>query len=123
MSTKEVAGLVAPGRYAVGHGVYLQISQWSTRAWLFRYVRDGKARHMGLGSAEYVTLAEARAKGFEARRLLITGVDPLEAKRGAVLERAKAAVKTKTFRECAEAYIKAHETGWRNGRSSAQWHQ
>jgi integrase len=122
-SAKEVARLTAPGRYSVGHGVYLQISQWSTRAWLFRYVRDGKARHMGLGSAEYVTLAEARAKGFEARRQLIAGVDPLEAKRGAALDRAKAAIKTKTFQECAEAYIKAHEAGWRNGQSARQWHQ
>src|SRR5262245_10289301 len=104
-SAKEVAQLTAPGRYAVGHGVYLQISQWNTRAWLFRYVRDGKARHMGLGSAEYVTLAEARAKGFEARRLLIAGVDPLEAKRGVALDRARSTLKTKTFRECAEAYI------------------
>jgi hypothetical protein len=122
-SAKEVAKFTAPGRYAVGYGVYLQISQWNTRAWLFRYVRNGKARHMGLGSAEYVTLAEARAKGFEARRMLIAGLDPLEAKRGAATERARAAIRTKTFRECAEAYIAAHEAGWRNGKNSAQWSQ
>jgi integrase len=122
-SAKEVAKFTAPGRYAVGHGVYLQISQWNTRAWLFRYVRNGKARHMGLGSAEYVTLAEARAKGFEARRILIAGLDPLEAKRSAATERARAVIRTKTFRECAEAYIAAHEAGWRNGKNSAQWSQ
>src|SRR5262249_38313660 len=37
--------------------------------------------------------------------------------------RARAAVKTKTFKDCAEAYIDAHEAGWRNGASSKQWRQ
>jgi integrase len=27
-----------------------------------------------------------------------------------------------TFRECAEAYIAAHQTGWRSARHGAQWH-
>jgi integrase len=120
---REIDRITARGRYSVGHGVYLQVSKWSTRSWLFRYVRDGRARHMGLGSAEYVTLAEARAKGFEARRQLINGIDPLAAKHGEARARAVAAIKTKTFRECADQYIAAHEAGWRNGASTEQWTQ
>jgi Arm DNA-binding domain len=67
-SIKELAKINKPGRYAVGHGCYLQISQWGTRSWLLRYVRGGKSRNVGLGSCTYVTLAEARQKAFEAQR-------------------------------------------------------
>ena len=50
LSARAVAALTEPGRYAVGHGAYLQISEWRTKSWIFRYVRNGKARHVGMGS-------------------------------------------------------------------------
>jgi integrase len=119
---KELAKLSRPGRYAVGHGAFLQISQWNTRAWIFRYVRNGKAHHLGLGSAEYVTLAEARQRAYEMRRaMVLNGIDPLEAKRAAKHERALATVRSKTFKQCALDYITAHEGGWRGDRSRRQW--
>jgi integrase len=122
-SAREIDALTEPGRYAVGHGVYLQISTpWKTRAWIFRYMRDGKARHMGLGSAEYVTLAQAREKGYALRQqLILNGVDPLEAKRVSRHERVLAGARDKTFRQCALDYIAAHEDGWRGDRSRKQW--
>jgi Arm DNA-binding domain len=122
-SAREIDALTEPGRYAVGHGVYLQISNpWKTRAWVFRYTRGGKARHMGLGSAEYVALAQAREKGYALRQqLILNGVDPLEAKRVSRHERMLAGARDKTFRQCALDYIAAHEDGWRGDRSRKQW--
>ncbi len=120
-SAAVVAKLTAPGRYAVGHGAYLQISERHTRAWVFRYVRNGKARHLGMGSAAYVTLAEARERAFEYRRMLVTGIDPLEAKRTATHEQRIAAVRAKSFKQCALEYIAAHEAGWRGDGSRRQW--
>jgi integrase len=122
-NAKEVAGFTARGRYACGHGLYLQVSEWGTRSWIFRYMRDGKARHLGLGSAIYVPLATARDRAFKLRQGLIAGIDPQEAKREEHTARATAAVKSKTFKECADAYVAAHEAGWRNGKSSTQWRQ
>jgi integrase len=121
LSGKEVSQLSAPGRYAVGHGCYLQISQWHTRAWVFRYRVAGKCHHMGLGSCDYISLAEAREKAFELRRDLIRGIDPLTAKRSAAREIAKAATPRPTFRECAREYIAAHEGMWRGDASRKQW--
>lgn len=121
LSAAAVAKLTKPGRYAVGHGVYLQISKWRTKAWLLRYIRDGKPHAMGLGSAEYVSLKEAREKGYEARRQLIAGIDPLEAKRAAKRERLLAGVRHKTFKQCALDYVAAHEDGWRGNASRRQW--
>ena len=48
LSAVAVVKLTKPGRYAVGDGAYLQIAAGGTKAWIFRYQRDGKARHMGL---------------------------------------------------------------------------
>src|SRR5262252_6329713 len=96
LSARALAALTEPGRYAVGHGAYLQISKWNTRAWIFRYVRNGKARHVGMGSCEYVTLQEARERAYEYRRLLAKGNDPLEEKRAGVRERKKAETRATT---------------------------
>jgi integrase len=68
-----------------------------------------------------ITLAEARDKAIDARRLLANGIDPID-QRGA--ERAAArieAAKAVSFRECAVQYIAAHQAGWRNAKHAAQW--
>jgi integrase len=122
-SAATVAKLTKPGRYAVGHGCYLQISQWRTRSWVFRFTRDGKARHIGLGSCDYVSLAKAREKAIECRRLLADGIDPLEAKRNARLEQRLAATRSRTFKQCAVDYVTEHEGNWRGDRSRRQWLQ
>jgi integrase len=122
-SAKEVAKLTKRGRYAVGHNVYLQVSEWGTRSWLFRYRVGGTARHMGLGPYDLLTLAEARERGYQARRQLLAGIDPLTEKRTARRERLLATVHAKTFKECAAAYIAAHESGWKGSASRKQWQQ
>jgi Arm DNA-binding domain len=61
-----VSKLTKPGRYAVGHGVYLQITGGRGRSWVFRFEREygGKrrGRHIGLGPCALVSLAEARRR-------------------------------------------------------------
>ena len=65
------------GKVADGGNLYLQDGS----AWVFRYERDGRERFMGPGSALDVTLAEARDRARDARRLLARGVDPLAERR------------------------------------------
>jgi integrase len=120
-----IAKIKCPGRYAVGNGVYLQITGEAGRSWVFRYEReyDGRrrGRHVGLGPCELVSLAEARARGLELRRLLLNGVDPLDQKRASRQQALAVAARQVTFRECAERYIASHETGWRNAVHRKQW--
>jgi integrase len=121
-TAREVAKHTEPGRYAVGHGLYLQISEWHTRSWIFRYQRNGVARHMGLGSCEYVSLAQARQRAYELRQqLILNNIDPLEAKRANRLASVLASTRDKTFQQCAIDYIAAHEDSWRGDRSRKQW--
>ena len=116
-----VGRLTKPGRYAVGDGTYLQVSKGGVRSWLFRYALAGRQRCMGLGPVALVSLAEAREKGREARKLLLDGIDPLEER---VTRRRQAALEAATcltFRECAERFIASNEAGWRNAAHRKQW--
>jgi hypothetical protein len=121
LSALRVARLTKPGRYGDGGGLVLQVSKWSTKAWLFRYERDGRERQMGLGPASDVSLAVARQKATDARRLLLDGIDPLVARNEARSHARAQAQRGATFKECAERYIAGHEAGWRNAKHRAQW--
>ena len=68
-----------PGFYPDGRQLYLQVSPTGSKSWLFRFARQGRERWMGLGPVPDVSLAEARQKAFDARRVLREGVDPIEA--------------------------------------------
>jgi integrase len=121
-SAREIAAITKRGRHAVGHGLYLQVSEWNTRSWIFRYTRDGVQRHMGLGSVEYVTLQQARQKAFELRQeLILNGVDPLVSKHEDKRAKLLASTRAKTFKQCALDYIAAHEDSWRGNHSRKQW--
>jgi len=70
-----------PGLYHDGHGLYLQVSAFDTKSWIFRFMRDGVARKMGLGPLHAVTLADARQRAAAARRALLDGIDPIDARK------------------------------------------
>ncbi len=107
-----------PGQYGDGGGLYLQVKP-SGASWLFRYKVAGKGRLMGLGPERDVSLAEAREKARDARRLLLDGKDPLAEKRASTA--AGAAAAGTSFRKVTERYIAAHGAGWRNLKHAAQW--
>ena len=110
-----------PGRYADGGGLYLQVGPTGGRAWLFRYMLSGKSREMGLGSINTVDIAQARTEATECRRLVLAGIDPIEARKTGRMQALIDASRSKTFKQCAKAYIEAHQTGWKNAKHAAQW--
>src|SRR5881409_3359382 len=81
-SAKDLAGKTR-GAYAVGFGAYLQVAKGGSRSWLFRFQRDGVAHNLGLGSAVYTTMEEARDAAFELQRRLRRGEDILSDRRPA----------------------------------------
>jgi integrase len=120
LTALAVAKITKPGRYAVGEGAYLQVSERG-RSWVFRYHRDGRGRHVGLGPASLVTLAEARDKARAFRKLLLDGIDPL-ANKAAIRQKARLdAAKAITFKDAAESYIAAHEQSWGSADHRKQW--
>lgn len=121
LSATKVTKLTKPGFHGDGGGLYLQITKGGVKSWLFRYMKNGNARGMGLGPLHTVSLADARVLALAARKQLLEGVDPLDAKEQHRASSKAAAARTKTFDDCAEAYIEAHRSGWKNAKHADQW--
>ncbi len=64
-----------------GHGLYLLVHPTGAKYWRLKYRIAGKEKGLALGVYPEITLAEAREKQAEARKLISNGVDPVEAKR------------------------------------------
>jgi len=115
-AVEKLIRAAVPGTTGDGQGLYLQIAKNGTASWLFRYQLHGKRRNMGLGPCADVTLAEARNRAADARRLLTVDRDPLAARdeeRVAPREaqRLKEARRI-TFETLAKEYLQAHGGGW-----------
>ena len=117
----EVSRLRADGAYAVGGvpGLYLQIIGGS-RVWVFRFVHM-RRRRMGLGSYPLVSLAEAREAARTALKLRNSGVDPIQSRRDVRAAARLADAHQLAFDKAADAYIREHESTWRNHKHAMQW--
>lgn len=109
------------GFHADGGNLYLQITEAGVKSWVLRYMLKGKAKTMGLGAVHAVTLAEAREKAADCRKLISAGIDPLTARKSEQTKAEVEAAKTQTFRQCAEAFIASHKDAWRNAKHVWQW--
>ncbi len=121
LSVKAVAAKRLPGYYADGGGLYLQVSLVDTKSWIFRFTLSGKTRDMGLGPLHTIGLADARSAAADCRKLLLNNIDPIEARKQGRVRLALEAASSKTFDECAAAYIKSKRAGWKNAKHAEQW--
>jgi integrase len=121
LTSLAVKNVKKPGLYRDGRGLYLQVSTFGTKSWLFRFMRDGVARKMGLGPVHTVPLTDARKRAMEARRALLDGIDPIEARKMRRAEERLDKAKAMTFKQCAERYIAAQEASWKNDKHREQW--
>lgn len=111
-----------PGYYADGEGLYLQVTKAGNKSWVFRYSFEGQKREMGLGPFPSITLKDAREQLAHHRTVLKKkGKDPIdERKRERALSR-EASKGLKTFKECAEDYIRQKRGEWSNAKHEKQW--
>lgn len=65
-------------KMADGGGLYLEVSAKGSKYWRMKYRRpsDKKEDRLAFGVWPTVTLAQARAKRDEAKKLLVQGIDP-----------------------------------------------
>ena len=64
-----------------GFGLYLEVTPAGSKLWRQKYRFAGKEKRLAHGSYPTVTLAEARERREEARKLLSKGLDPAEHRR------------------------------------------
>ncbi len=117
LTARSIATAKKPGRLADGANLYLRIDRAGGKRWIFFYRLNGKQREAGLGGANYLGLAKAREIAIGMRELLAQGIDPLDARRA---DRRATAARV-TFGHCADAFLAAKESSWRNAKHRAQW--
>jgi integrase len=108
------------GIYNDGGGLHLQIDRNGARSWIFRYGAQGR-HYLGLGPLHTITLAEARERARDCRKLLLEGRDPIAEKRARKAAARIDAAKTITFADAAATYINSHHAAWKNEKNRTQW--
>ncbi|MEO8777685.1 MAG: integrase arm-type DNA-binding domain-containing protein [Rhodanobacter sp.] len=87
-----------PHKLADGGCMYLEVMPTGAKYWRLKYRHGGKEKRLALGVYDRVTLAAARNRREDARRLLADGVDPGAARKQAKQGEAEAvAVAADTF--------------------------
>lgn len=117
LTALNVAREKTPGRYGDGAGLYLLIDPNGSRRWQMIFRHGGKQREMGLGSAAVFSLAEARAKRDEVRRLIAEGRDPIAERR----KPDPAAIQAVTFDAFVDQLVPEISKGFKNDKHKAQW--
>ena len=129
LSNVEVNRISSVGWHAVGGvaGLLLQVRKPSQqdaptpRSWILR-VRVGNERQIiGLGAYPQVSLAQAREKAKVLTQDARQGIDLRAQKRAQRSSMIAAASKSKTFAECANAYMDAHSEDYTSDKHRKQW--
>jgi integrase len=119
LSARTVATISKPGRHSDGAGLYLVVDPSGAKRWLFLFRWQGKLKEMGLGGLSSVSLADAREKAGDARKLVASGQNPIEEKRRAKAE----STSRTTFGRFADDLVAELSKGFRNDKHKWQWSQ
>jgi integrase len=129
LTALEVKRIKTAGMHAVGGvaGLLLQVRMRdgsdvpSARSWILRTRLGAERIHMGLGPYPTVGLSEAReaarARLLECRQ----GINPIQKRKADRSALLATQAKAKTFKEVADAYIKAHTKAFSNEKHRQQW--
>lgn len=122
LTVKGVEAKSDPGMYGDGGGLYLRVGPTGAKSWIVRTVIHGKRRELGIGSADLVTLADAREKATALRKVARAGGDPDADRKAAERAAKEAAARDRmTFGKAAEAVYAKLLPGWRNGKHAETW--
>jgi integrase len=97
-------------------GLYLQVEPSGSKLWRLKYRYVDKERKLALGTYPEVTLAQARERQLDARRLLANGIDPGEHRKQA--KRAAKVAAANTFEAIAREWFLKFSSGWAKSHSS-----
>ena len=118
----EVKAAREPGKtYADGGGLLLVVKPARreggspSRSWVLRIQVAGRRRDFGCGSADRVSLKEAREKAASIRKEYEAGLDPVAEKRK------RHAPAVPTFKAAATQYHAENKGSWRNVKHRADW--
>ncbi|MBU2941887.1 tyrosine-type recombinase/integrase [Shimia thalassica] len=117
--TKKLVENLGAGRHGDGNGLYLVVDPSGARRWIVRVVVKGLKNKnggplrtdFGLGSADLVTINQARERALEYRRMARQGLNP----------RYNAQQDVPTFEEVAQQVHIERLPTWKNVKHGQQW--
>jgi integrase len=121
LTARKVETAKAPGMYADGGSLYMRVAPGGSKQYVFRYIRGGRLHDMGIGPTHTLSLAEARERATEARKLLLDGIDPLANKRTGLAALRAADAKAMTLQQCVDGFIRDNEASWTNLKHRREW--
>jgi integrase len=123
LSDRKISTTKKPGYQCDGGGLYLQVSQYGSKNWVFRFkspelLRD---REMGLGNLDTWSLAEARERARECRQAVSLGVDPIEERRRKRDQVRATLAERVLFKDAVDDFLSLHNGEWKNDKHRKQW--
>ncbi|HFZ8993827.1 TPA: tyrosine-type recombinase/integrase [Citrobacter freundii] len=102
-----------PYKLSDGGGMYLEIFPNGTKSWRMKYRVGGKEKRVVFGVYPSVTLAEARTKREEAKKILAAGGDPGQEKQAE--KQAKVLAVSNSFERMALEWHEHKRPNWSKG--------
>jgi integrase len=93
-----------------GEGLFLVIMPSGSKYWRLRYFFAGKEKVLALGVYPHISLAEAREKRAQARKMIAAGRDPSDEKKEA--KRAAESKSANTFEAIGREWFEKRKHGW-----------
>lgn len=121
LTALDIKNANTPGFYPDGGGLYLQVSRFGTKNWIYRFTINGVTRDMGFGSINTWSLAEVRERVRESRQLVSQKIDPIQRVRQSRLAEQDRLSRLKTFSWCAAQCHERLKPKWKNAKHAAQW--
>lgn len=118
IEVKKAKATDKPQKLSDGGGLFLLVQTNGGKYWRLAYRFAGKQKTLALGVYPDVTIADARARRDDARKLLANGADPGEVKQDA--KRATLAAIVNSFETIAKEYHQVKSPMWTEGHAK-QW--
>ncbi len=115
-AVRKAKGKDKPYKLFDGHGLFLLVNPNGRKGWRLKYRINGKEKLISLGPYPEVSLAKAREKRTDARKLLVDGIDPGVAKRAA--KYAKAEQGANTFEAIGQEWFDKNSPRWSESHST-----
>jgi len=98
-----------------GHGLYLEVAPSGGKWWRLKYRFQNKEKRISLGTYPEVSLADAREKTLELRKLVAQGVDPGEQRKAAKIAAIESV--TNSYEAIAREWFAKFSRDWTPGHS------